>query len=52
MAESEMEKIKERSARVGQAHQLLKDPAQRHCYDAEIREWKRKHGGVLPPEQI
>ncbi|KAL9014229.1 MAG: hypothetical protein Q9173_001112 [Seirophora scorigena] len=52
MAESEKEKIKARSARVGQAHQLLKDPAQRHCYDAEIREWKRKHGGVLPPEQI
>lgn len=28
MAESEKEKIKARSARVGQAHQLLKDPAQ------------------------
>lgn len=50
MSEEEMVKIKARSARVGQAHELLKDPIQKSAYDGEVREWKRKHGGVLPPE--
>ncbi|KAL8644145.1 MAG: hypothetical protein Q9210_007401, partial [Variospora velana] len=52
MTDFEKEKIKAKSARVGQAHELLKDPAQRHWYDDEIRKWKREHGGVLPPEQV
>ncbi|KAL8987067.1 MAG: hypothetical protein Q9177_003694 [Variospora cf. flavescens] len=52
MMDSEKEKINAKSARVGQAHELLKDPAQRHWYDDEIRKWKREHGGVLPPEQV
>ncbi|KAL9005714.1 MAG: hypothetical protein Q9188_001527 [Gyalolechia gomerana] len=49
--EEEVTKIKARAGRVGQAAEILKDPVQRAEYDIEVRNWKRKYGGVLPAEE-
>ncbi|KAL8943780.1 MAG: hypothetical protein Q9211_000863 [Gyalolechia sp. 1 TL-2023] len=49
--EEEVAKINARAGRVGQAAEVLKDPVQRAEYDMEVRNWKRKHGGVLPVEE-
>ncbi|KAL9029014.1 MAG: hypothetical protein Q9196_002692 [Gyalolechia fulgens] len=49
--EKEVAKINARAGRVGQAAEVLKDPVQRAEYDMEVRNWKRKHGGVLPVEE-
>ncbi|KAI4258162.1 MAG: hypothetical protein LQ352_001319 [Teloschistes flavicans] len=50
MTEAEKAKISAKSARIGQATDLLEDPDQKQKYDIEIRAWKRMHGGRLPKE--
>ncbi|KAL8732223.1 MAG: hypothetical protein Q9181_004039 [Wetmoreana brouardii] len=50
MTEEEKAKINAKSARIGQAADVLENAEKKQEYDKDVREWKREHGGILPKE--